>query len=300
MTGTGILPLMFALALIAGLAMIAFAVHLARSTPKGPPEPANPSLRLDQGAHKIVRIAEILEPIFAKDLPELRRTLMQSGYFSVDAPTFFLLAKIAACAVGLIAGAGLAIFVPQVSEMSPQARISIIIISGAVGFYVPISWIGRRRKKRIAEITAALPDAFDLMQVCIEAGQSLDQSLLRVTRRMQRSRPILAARFGALTESLAAGANRHEAFLRLAEETGSPDLRSFATIIEQSTTMGSPILQTLRTYAEDLRDRRAREVEARAATLPTKMTLGTMLFTLPPLLLLLLTPALFRIMQSVF
>lgn len=86
--------------------------------------------------------------------------------------------------------------------------------------------------------------------------------------------------------------------MHLAQVTDNSDLRQYATLVLQSSTLGTPMAHTLRVFSADLRDRRIRRVEERANVLPTKMTLGTMMFTVPPLLVLLMTPAIYRLITA--
>jgi len=115
---------------------------------------------------------------------------------------------------------------------------------------------------------------------------------------MKRIHPELAERFAATSEALKAGEDRADAFARLAYVTDNLDLQSFAAVVLQASSMGTPISDTFRIYAEEQRERRFSRIEEKANMLPTKMTLGTMVFTVPSLLLLLLTPAVYSILQS--
>jgi tight adherence protein C len=135
------------------------------------------------------------------------------------------------------------------------------------------------------------------MQICVDAGQSLDHAFLRVARELAPMHPELASHFAWSSEAIAAGLEREEALLKVAEETGNEDLRLLAMTIVQSAKLGTPVSRTLRVFGDDLRDRRLRKIEQKSNVLPTKMTLGTMFFTIPPLLILLVTPAIVRISE---
>lgn len=167
-----------------------------------------------------------------------------------------------------------------------------------MGYTLPSLLVRRLAQRYVDRIARDLPDALDLMLVCVEAGQSLDQSLTRVARSMKRIHPELAERFAATSEALKAGEDRADAFARLAYVTDNLDLQSFAAVVLQASSMGTPISDTFRIYAEEQRERRFSRIEEKANMLPTKMTLGTMVFTVPSLLLLLLTPAVYSILQS--
>lgn len=228
----------------------------------------------------------------------LRRQLAQAGFDHPDAPRYFVWAKVVGALSGLGAGILLLQIVPAFRSLAPTGRISLVLSACVLFYFVPVMVVDKRRAAYKRRLELALPDALDLMLVCIEAGQSIDLALMRVADELNAVHPDLAARFYALTEALAAGADRHDAWMRMAAEAENDDLRQFASVMVQSSTLGTPMSQTLRAFTADLRDRRVRKVEERANVLPTKMTLGTMVFTIPPLLILLLAPSIYRLSQS--
>lgn len=228
----------------------------------------------------------------------LRRQLAQAGFDHPDAPRYYIWARVIGALNGFAAGILLLRIVPVFQSLAPPGQVSLVLTACVLFYFIPVVVVDKRRAAYKRRLELALPDALDLMLVCIEAGQSIDLALMRVSDEMQDVHPDLSARFHALTEALAAGADRHDAWMRMAAETENDDLRQFASIMVQSSTLGTPMSQTLRAFTADLRDRRVRKVEERANVLPTKMTLGTMLFTIPPLLILLLAPSIYRLSQS--
>ncbi|WP_126975878.1 type II secretion system F family protein [Frigidibacter oleivorans] len=242
------------------------------------------------------------EPLISAPQPEtlseLRRQLIQAGFGHPAAPQVFVLAKLAAALAGAALAALAVALLPLLSGLAAPLRLALVFLGFLVGYLVPTLVVDRRRAAYRRRIELGLPDALDLMLICVEAGQSLDQSVQRTARELAPIHPDLALAFARATEALAAGADREQAFLRMAQDTDNEDLRSFAALVVQSATLGTPVAQTLRVYAADLRDRRIRRIEERANVLPTKMTLGTMIFTVPPLLILLITPAVIRILDS--
>lgn len=230
-------------------------------------------------------------PAGQKQAP-LQRQLAQAGFDHPQAAAWFMQIKWLCAGLGAGAGLGLLALMPPREH---GIQIAVAATGFLLGFLLPTWVIDRRRRGFRSRIALALPDALDFMLISVEAGQSIDMALLRVATELDEIHPEMAARFHALVEALSAGASRQDAFLRLAQETENEDLRQFATIVVQAVEMGTPVVQTLRVFTADLRDRRIRRVEERANLLPTKMTLGTMVFTVPPLLILLLAPAVYRI-----
>lgn len=225
------------------------------------------------------------------------RILAQAGFDHPLAVTTFYAVKLAAAAVFAVTGFWFSVM----SGLSPGQPFLFNTlaagVAGGLGFWLPSFVVEKRRAAWRRRIEIAIPDALDFMLVCVEAGQSLDLAAQRVALELEAVHPDLALRFQVLTKSLAAGAERQDAFNHLAQSSENDDLRQFATLVVQSATMGTPVAHSLRVFAADLRDRRVRKVEEKAAVLPTKMSLGTMMFTVPPLLILLLAPSVYRITQ---
>ncbi|MBJ2149353.1 type II secretion system F family protein [Paracoccus sp. IB05] len=232
------------------------------------------------------------------DNSELRRQLFQAGFHHPKAVRWFLYAKVGFAIVALLLSLILLRVMPQLRDLAPLPQLGFQLVMAVLGYFIPVMIVDRRRTAWLKRIEIALPDALDFMLICVEAGQSTDIAVMRVAEELAPVHPDLSAGLVNLTEALAAGADRQEAWLKLVYETGNQDLRQLATIILQSSTMGTPVAQTLRVFSADLRDQRVRKIEERANILPTKMTLGTMMFTVPPLLILLLAPAIYRIVSS--
>ena len=234
----------------------------------------------------------------AKRQEALRRRLFQAGFTGPQTPYLFALSKLGTGGVGIVVmGAVLATF-PAFQAGGPLQWLTFFVLAFIIGFSLPGVLVSSWAQRYVDRIAKGLPDALDLMLVCVEAGQSLDMSLVRVSRLMRDLHPELAERFSATADALKAGEDRASAFERLATETENPDLEAFARVVLQSSAMGTPVADTFRVFAAELRTRRMRRIEEQANVLPTKMTLGTMLFTVPPFLLLMLAPAVYTILTS--
>lgn len=135
------------------------------------------------------------------------------------------------------------------------------------------------------------------MLVCVGAGQSLDQSIVRVARELHASHPALAEEFDVVAYEMKAGKEKETVLNDMGERCGVQDVSSFMTVLVQSQAFGTSIADALRVYASEMRDKRVMKAEEAADKLPTKMTLATMMLTVPPLLIILVGPSVLGITQ---
>jgi tight adherence protein C len=172
------------------------------------------------------------------------------------------------------------------------------IALGAIGFYAPEFWltgaIGRRRDA----IRFALPDALDLLVICMEAGLGLDQALIRVGEELRISRPELADEFLLINLEQRAGRPRLDAWRNMADRTNLEVVRSFVSMLIQTERFGTPISKSLGNFADSLRMRRRQQAEEMAAKTTVKMIFPLVLFIFPSLFIVLLAPAIISITHS--
>ncbi len=142
------------------------------------------------------------------------------------------------------------------------------------------------------------PMRLDMMLVCVEAGQSLDQAIIRIAKESRAGYPALADEFETVAHEVKAGKERVTVLKDMSERVGIADMASFVTTLVQSATFGTSIAEALRVYSAEMRDKRVMRAEEKANVLPTKLTLGTMLFTLPPLLIILIGPSIHGIAKT--
>lgn len=266
---------------------------LQRSTaaPKNDKKPKKDKLRTAGRNEKLEKFANFLEPQDKEELSAMQLKLRQAGYHSKDAVRFFHFAQFALGIVGILIGVMLVTVLAGDQEFTP-AQMALRVILPAAGFYfLPRYWITRRVAERNEAITAGFPDTLDLMLVCVEAGQSLDQAIVRVSGEMKASYPDIAQEFEVVAYELKAGKERDSVLRDFGTRCGVQDVSSFVTVMIQSSTFGTSIAEALRVYASEMRDKRVMRAEEAANKLPTKMTLATMMLTVPPLLIILVGPS---------
>ena len=254
------------------------------------------ALRQGSGrAAKLDKYANFLEPQDAAELSTARLTMLRAGYRSKTAVRAYHFAQFALGLGFLLLGALFAIYTSATGEVSTQQLILSIILPGAVGYYIPKYWVNRRLQTRQQEITNGFPDSLDMMLVCVEAGQSLEQSIIRVAKELRAGFPALADEYEIVSHEMKAGKDKIQVLKDMAERCGVPDVASFVTVLIQSASFGTSIAEALRVYASEMRDKRVMRAEEKANVLPTKLTLGTMMFTVPPLLIILIGPSVYEI-----
>ncbi len=248
-------------------------------------------LREKSKNEKLNKYAQFLEPQDAKELSEIRTKMMQAGYRSKDAVQIYYFAQFA---LGiLLLGAGVAYYLLRIDPATAtmQTKLMYILGPGIFGYMAPKYWVNKRVAKRQEQIQQGFPDSLDMMLVCVEAGQSMDQSIIRVAKELHASFPPLAEEYEIISYEMKAGKDKSQVLNDMSDRCGLPDISSFVTVLNQATTFGTSISDALRVYADEMRDKRVMRAEEAANKLPTKMTLTTMMLTVPPLLIILVGPS---------
>jgi tight adherence protein C len=174
-----------------------------------------------------------------------------------------------------------------------------LMVAAALGLYLPSLFIRARADRRQQALVNAFPDALDLMLVCVEAGLGLEAAFSRVGMEMTTSHPLLSEQFGAVVLELRAGRSHEDALRRMADRAGADDIRAFATLLVQSTKLGSSIAQTLRTYSAEMREKRRLRAEEKAHRLPVLISIPLVVCMLPTMIGLLMLPAAIRVFRAV-
>jgi tight adherence protein C len=256
------------------------------------------ALRHGEKSTKLDKFATFLEPQNAEDMSAARLKMLRAGYRGKNSVRTFHFAQFALGIGFLIFGVIYTMLLSTKGDVSTQMMVMSTIGPGAAGYYLPQYWVQRRLQSRQAEIVSGFPDALDMMLVCVEAGQSLDQSIIRVAKESAAGYPALAEEFEMVAHEVKAGKERVAVLKDMSERVGISDVSSFVTTLVQSATFGTSVAEALRVYSAEMRDKRVMRAEEKANTLPTKLTLGTMMFTLPPLLIILIGPSVHGIAKS--
>ena len=237
------------------------------------------------------RLVRRAPSVWAKDA-DVQRKLVHGGFDSALAPLTYSMSRVVAL-IGLpLLGF---LFVPKTSL---RMTLMLVVIAALLGFVLPAAYLARAVRLRQEKIRRALPDALDLLVVCVEAGISLDAAILRVAREMVFAHPELAAELGVVNRKTNAGVRRDEALRGLWERTGVDDVRTLVASLIQSEKWGSSSARVLRVSSETLRRKRRQSAERRAAMAPNKMTIPLAILIFPALFVVILGPAMINIMKA--
>jgi tight adherence protein C len=271
--------------------------ELKDTNPNQPVADKKRALRRSEKSDKLERFAKFLEPQKKEDMSAAKLRMLRAGYTAKNSVRMYHAMQFVLAIAFLLVGMLLAVIRSINGDLTTNSMLMLTLLPCALGYYIPKYWVDRRLKQRQQEIIEGFPDALDLMLVCVEAGQSLDQSIIRVGKESRAGYPALAEEFDMVAQEVKAGKERISVLKDMAERVGVPDVASFVTTLIQSSTFGTSIADALRVYSADMRDKRIMRAEEKANMLPTKLTLGTMLFTVPPLLVILIGPSIYGIVQ---
>jgi len=217
----------------------------------------------------------------------LRRRLVQAGIFDSRGVAFFFLAR-AAMAVGF--GSLVVVVMPILAPDSQGSFWPIVGVMGVLGYLAPSLLLDRMIAKRRDEYRAGFPDFMDLLVVCADAGLAMEGALERVGRELGPSYPALSANIHMANLEIRAGRTLTEALDHFGDRLGLDEVRSFATLIQQSSELGSSITDALRVYSDDMRHKRLSIAEEKAYALPAKLSVPLMLCVFPTLFVVILLP----------
>lgn len=239
-------------------------------------------------------LGKSLRPNNEAEIGKIRIELMNAGFRSEQAIQVYYGLKVLSAIVGLI------LVGPIVLSKIGFARtgFTYVILVMAFGFYIPGLVLSNIRKKRMEQIFLGLPDAVDLMVVCVEAGLGLDVAMRRVTTELESSCPALCEEFAIANFQTQMGRPRRDVLRDLGTRTGVDDLRALAGVIIQAEKFGSSIGVALRVQSDSVRLKRRQLAEERAAKTAVKIMIPLILFIFPGVFVILVGPAALQIYNT--
>ena len=225
-----------------------------------------------------------------------RKQLMMAGYRSPGSETSFLFFRLVTpILLGVLAIFYL--FVLGVLNQPFMIRVMLVIAALLLGIKAPELYLLNTSKKRQTEIRSAWPDALDLTLICVESGMSVEHAFRRVSAESVSPAVVLAEGLAVLTAELSYLPDRRVAFENFANRIGLDQVKGVMTALIQAERYGTPVGQALRVLSQESRDARMNEAEKKAAALPPKLTVPMILFFLPVLFVVILTPAMIQVFR---
>jgi tight adherence protein C len=246
----------------------------------------------------LVWLSRFNQPTNVEQVRATRRMLVTAGYRSAKAPIFFLGARLLfaiAIVVPLAMIPAKVLGFPTVNNL-----ILFYVIGAACGYYAPVVWLRKAISVRKDALQRAIPDALDLLVVCVEAGLGLDQAIGRVGEEVARAHRELSDELHLLALELRTGVSRQEALRNLAHRTDLEDVRGLVALLVQTDRFGTSIGQALRVHADSMRTTRRLKAEEQAAKLPVKLLLPLIFFIFPSIFIVVIGPAAIKAVRLLF
>jgi len=226
-----------------------------------------------------------------RNIEKTRQKLELAGNPNNWGPTEFL--GIRGLAAIILAGLTFALF--TLTKTAVGTRLMMTLLSGALGFYLPILWLGQRIKARQKEIVKALPDVLDLLTICIEAGLGFDAAMAKVVEKWDNE---LSRAFNRALTEMRMGKSRREALRDMADRIDVPDVTSFVAAIIQADQLGVSIAKVMRIQSEQMRIKRRQRAEELAQKAPVKMLIPLAFLIFPAILIMLFGPAILKVKNA--
>jgi tight adherence protein C len=231
-------------------------------------------------------------PASERDLPVLRKRLIRAGYRGANAARYFQGIRWVAAIGFLLLALGWAL------HTHSDNVVMIPLAMGAIGWITPMQVLTLKARRRQNAIAKGLPNALDLMVVCVEAGLGMDQTMLQVAKELEHAHPEICGEFAVMNLELRAGIRRAEALHNLAERTGVDDVRKLVAVLIQTDRFGTSIAASLRGHADYLRAMARQRAEERASKLAVKLVFPIFFCVLPSLFVVTIGPVMTRLVRD--
>lgn len=261
-----------------------------------------PASRFDRGRW-LQQLVDMTSPLAKLSVPAegwetsaVRRRFINAGWRTPAAPGLFYAAK-----------TGLAVLLPLLvllylsstnSQAEQMTKLTFMLMAAAFGYYMPGVLLNHVIKRRQRDIFESFPDALDLMTVCVEAGLAMDAALARVAQEIGLKSLVLAEELQLVTLELRAGSAKEKALRNLSLRTGVEDVDALVTMLIQADRFGTSVADSLRVQSELLRTKRRQRAEEQAAKIALKLLFPLIFFIFPSLLVVMLGPAVLRLVQG--
>jgi tight adherence protein C len=238
----------------------------------------------------LVKPFQEVVPRSPEDVSTIKARLIRAGYRHESTINIFYASKVLV--------PGLLCLLATVTQLFQYGPCFVYALSAGLGFIAPEFWLSNRITARQMKLRLGLPEALDLIVVCVEAGLSMDKATMRTAEELRISQPEIADELNLVYLEQRAGRPRAEAWKHLSERTGVDTIRSLASILIQADKFGTSIGRTLRSHAETLRARRRQNLEELAAKTTVKLVFPLVLFIFPSLFVVTLGPSMIIMLEG--
>jgi tight adherence protein C len=221
----------------------------------------------------------------------MRERMMRAGLYSRSAMMAFFILRVTLFLMAL----GIGVLASRTGAITLQAGLFWGSVAGLAGTLAPSFWLDHVKRARQTKIRRALPDALDVMVVCLEGGLSLSSAFLRIARELKTAHPMLSQEFRIVQQQTKMGRTTGEAIRDLADRFDLEELRSMGAVITQAEQLGASIVKALQVFADSMRLKRQQRAEEMAHKASVKIIFPTLLFIFPNVLLVILAPAAIQI-----
>ena len=233
-------------------------------------------------------------PVSPKEAGVIQRRMIRAGIRNPNALRIFYGSKLL---LGLLLPATMAVL-SSTSDADPGNRFMAIVAAAAAGFFAPNEYLKVRARRRQKAVRRGLPNALDLLVVCVESGLGLDQALVQVAKDLDQAHPEISEELAMANLELKAGKRRADALRNLAERTNVDDLKKLVAVLIQADRFGTGIAQSLRAHADYMRVQARQTAEERAAKLGVKLIFPIFFCILPSLFVVTVGPMVVRIIRE--
>lgn len=241
----------------------------------------------------VKRLGDVL-PASPKDVSVMQKRMIRAGIRGPNALKLLYGSKVF---LGVLMPLGMSVAVAG-SQADPTNKMVAILAAAAAGFFGPNEYVKIRGQKRQKEIKRGLPNALDLLVVCVESGLGLDQAIIQVAKELEHAHREITEEFALVNFELKAGKRRAEALRNLAERTSVDDLKKLVAVLIQADRFGTGVAQSLRAHADYMRVQARQVCEEKAAKLGVKLVFPIFFCILPSLFVVTVGPMVIKIMNE--
>jgi tight adherence protein C len=229
-------------------------------------------------------------PRSPEDIQTVQKRLIRAGYRDASWVNIYYGAKVLV--------PGILCILMTVAGLYTYGPFFVYALSAGLGFVAPDFWLSNRITARQLDLRLGLPEALDLIVICVEAGLSIDKATMRTSEELRISQPAIADELNLVYLEQRAGRPRADAWRHMGERTGVDTIRSLAAILIQADKFGTSVGKTLRAHSETLRTRRRQDAEEQAAKTTVKLVFPLVLFIFPSLFVVTLGPSMITMMEG--